>query len=101
MPADNHDRGPIDALRRLALLLNLWGRRRARRRARLNSFMDLSDRALADIGVRRTDVQGAMIGAVPLRRRPIDYVQFSEAAVCRLPERPKLAVVSNDLGAAA
>jgi uncharacterized protein YjiS (DUF1127 family) len=101
MPADNHDRGPIDALRRLALLLNAWRRRRARRRARLNSFMGLSDRALADIGVRRADVHGAMIGGMPLRRRPVDYVQFSDAAVCRLPERPRLAVVSNDLGAAA
>jgi uncharacterized protein YjiS (DUF1127 family) len=101
MPADNHDRGPIDALRRLALLLNAWRRRRARRRARLNSFMGLSDRALADIGVRRTDVQGAMIGVVPLQRRAAGHDEPCEAAICRLPRRPRLTVVTNDLGVAA
>jgi len=100
MPADNHDRGPIDALRRLALLLNAWRRHRARRRARLNSFMDLSDRALADIGVRRPDVVGAVVGAMPLDRHATTATSPG-AAICRLPRRPRLKVVANDHGAAA
>jgi uncharacterized protein YjiS (DUF1127 family) len=48
------DHGSISALRRLALALGVWRQdRAARRRAKAHSFMGLSDRALADIGVRR------------------------------------------------
>jgi uncharacterized protein YjiS (DUF1127 family) len=101
MPADgNH--GSIGALTRLARELSAWRQRRARRRrTHWRSFMDLSDRTLADIGLHRADVHAAMVGAMPLRRRSTDHDQPLEAAICRLPKRPSLPVVSNDLGAAA
>lgn len=61
MPA--HRSGPIDGLRRL---LGAWRQRRAaRRRAHLAEFVHLSDRMLADIGVRRADLHAAMSGLVP------------------------------------
>jgi uncharacterized protein YjiS (DUF1127 family) len=101
MPAINAVRGAIAPMARLARLLSAWRQRRARRLASLEGFIGLSDRVLADIGVRRADVHGAMIGGMQLRRSPIDHGQSSEAAVCRLPKRPRLKVVTNDLDAAA
>jgi hypothetical protein len=97
MPADNRSGGPIKAMKRL---FSAWRRRRAaRRRTPSNSFMSLSDLALADIGVRRADVHGAMLGVAPLRQSAIDHAP--EAAVRALPRRPRLTVVANDLDAAA
>ena len=97
MPADTVNRGPMKAIKRL---LNAWRQRRAaRRRTRSNSFMSLSDRALADIGVRRADVHGAMLGVAPLRQGALDHTL--EAAIHALPRRPRLKVVANDLDAAA
>ena len=48
-------------------MLGAWQRRRAaRRRAQLRGFMHMSDRMLADIGVRRADVHAAISGLVPV-----------------------------------
>ena len=97
----NH--GSMRALRRLARALGAWRQdRSARRRAKLHSFMDLSDRVLADIGVRRPDVVGAAVGAMPLRRAAAGAAAAPrDAQICGLPRRPTLTVVANDLDAAA
>ena len=96
MPAETSNRGLMKAMSRL---FGAWRQRRARRRIPSNSFMSLSDRALADIGVRRADVYGAMIGVAPLRQSGLDHVP--EAAIHELPRRPRLTIVANDLDAAA
>jgi uncharacterized protein YjiS (DUF1127 family) len=99
MPADKASSGPIKAMIRL---FSVWRQRRAaRRRAPFNSFMSLSDLALADIGVRRADVHGAMLGAAPLRQSATALEPAPDSAICQLPQRPRLTVVSNDLDAAA
>jgi uncharacterized protein YjiS (DUF1127 family) len=99
--------GAMAAMQRLLRALNRWRRRRAKRNGgRLQDFMALSDRTLADIGLRRADVHAALIGAIPLGRRPTvgdDEGGGSrcEAAVCRMPCRPRPATVANDLSDAA
>jgi uncharacterized protein YjiS (DUF1127 family) len=96
----NH--GSMSALKRLARALGAWRRdRAARRRARLHSFTGLSDRALADIGVRRADVVGALVGAMPLRGAPSAAEPPCDARICALPRRPALTLVADDLDAAA
>jgi uncharacterized protein YjiS (DUF1127 family) len=97
------DHGSMSVLRRLARALGAWRQdRAARRRAKAHSFMGLSDRALADIGVRRADVAGALVGALPLRRTAATAVATPRhAQICELSRRRPLAVVANDLGAAA
>jgi uncharacterized protein YjiS (DUF1127 family) len=48
-------------------LIAKWRQRRvARRGVRLHGFAQLSDRMLADIGVRRADVHAAMSGMMPV-----------------------------------
>ena len=67
MPANKQDRGLMAAMGRLLGLLDAWRRRRAaRRRAHLHDFIGMSDRTLADIGVRRADVHAAISGMVPV-----------------------------------
>jgi hypothetical protein len=52
-------------VRRLVRALRAGQQRRAARRsAKLHGFMALSDRALADIGVCRVDLQAAMSGMI-------------------------------------
>lgn len=101
MPADSGTHGAMAGMMRLVRMFSSWRRRRAtRRRAYLHGFMGLSDRALADIGVRRADVSGALIGAVPLGRAvaaPEESVP--DVALYELP-RPRL-VVANDFRTAA
>jgi uncharacterized protein YjiS (DUF1127 family) len=103
MPADNRDHGAMSMALRLLRLLTVWRQRRSeRRRARMHSFMGLSDRALADIGVRRADVYGALIGAMPLTQAAVTPDGApSDATIRRLPRRPPLKIVPNDLSAAA
>ena len=103
MPADNRNHGAMSAPLRLLRLLNAWRQRRSeRRRARMHSFMGMSDRALADIGVRRADVYGALIGAMPLTQAAVTPDGSPSGATIRqLPRRPTLRVVPNDLSAAA
>jgi uncharacterized protein YjiS (DUF1127 family) len=89
----------MSALRRLVASFRAW---RGRRVAARHSFMVLSDRMLADIGVRRADVVGAAAGAVPLARTaaPLEAAP-ADANVCRLRRRPALTVVPNEFSAAA
>ncbi|HEU0224365.1 MAG TPA: DUF1127 domain-containing protein [Steroidobacteraceae bacterium] len=101
MPADSS--GPIKALKRL---LGAWRQRRAaRRRAHVREFMHMSDRMLADIGVRRADVHAAMSGLVPARHiaRTTGGSSWT-AQVHRLRPRchqPPGGLAGTDLGAAA
>ena len=60
MPADSGHCGRINAMERLLSAWRQW--RAARRRARLHELVNMSDRMLADIGVRRADVHAAMSG---------------------------------------
>jgi uncharacterized protein YjiS (DUF1127 family) len=102
MPADNTNPGSKNAMMRLMRLLGAWRQRRAaRRRGGVHSFMNLSDRALADIGLRRADVHGALVGVMPLRRSATAVEPPPDAAIRHLPRRPTLTVVVNDLSAAA
>ena len=56
----------FDWMSALVRLLSAWRQwRTARRRARLHEFVHMSDRMLADIGVRRADVHAAMNGLMP------------------------------------
>jgi uncharacterized protein YjiS (DUF1127 family) len=55
------------AMTRLLRMVTSWRRRRAaRHRAQLHGFMHMSDRMLADVGVRRADVHAAISGLVPV-----------------------------------
>ena len=63
MPADSKRSDWMKALRRLLSAGRHW--RAPRRRAGLHDFMHMSDRMLADIGVRRADVHAAMSGLMP------------------------------------
>ena len=103
MPADSHSQGSMGAMRRLVQRICAWRERRAaRRRASLHSFMGLSDRTLADIGVCRAQVYGALIGAVPLEGNAAPAEELvCEAVVYELPRPPKLTVVTDDLSTAA
>jgi uncharacterized protein YjiS (DUF1127 family) len=86
MAADHCDRGPIFAMGRLMRAFGRWRRRRAmRRRASLDGLVGLSDRSLADIGLRRADLQAATMGVIPLGRRATDIA--AERSTCRDPGR--------------
>jgi uncharacterized protein YjiS (DUF1127 family) len=69
---------------RLMRAFGRWRRRRAlRRRASLDGLVGLSDRSLADIGLRRADLQAAMMGVMPLGPR----ATAAEDSTCRDPAR--------------
>jgi uncharacterized protein YjiS (DUF1127 family) len=66
MPANDQKHGLALAMTRL--LRGLTGRRRAgRSHAQLHGLVHMSDRMLADIGVRRADVHAAINGLVPVK----------------------------------
>jgi uncharacterized protein YjiS (DUF1127 family) len=95
----NGDDLSMSALMRLVASFRAWRRRRIAAR---HSFMVLSDRMLADIGVHRADVFGAAVGAVPLARTAAPLGEApADAKVCQLPRRRALTVVPNELSAAA
>jgi uncharacterized protein YjiS (DUF1127 family) len=72
----------MSAMGRLTRGLGAWRRRRAaRRRASLHGLMGLSDRALADIGLRRADVHAATMGVMPLGGRATDLA--AKGSICR------------------
>ncbi len=67
MPANEQRPGWMRAITPLLRIVARWRRRRAARRgARLHGFVQMSDRMLADIGVRRADVHAAMSGMMPV-----------------------------------
>jgi uncharacterized protein YjiS (DUF1127 family) len=95
-------RGLISTLRRLAGALRIRHRRWAgRRHAQLHSFIGLSDRALADIGLRRADVHAAMSGMMPVEH--IARAQGSPAWTADIHplRRPAEVIAANDPSAAA
>jgi uncharacterized protein YjiS (DUF1127 family) len=63
MPADTQRRNWINTMMRLLGAGRHW--RAARRRAHMHEFTHMSDRMLADIGVRRADIHAALSGLVP------------------------------------
>ena len=67
MPANGQKHGWMSPMTPLRRVVAKWRQRRAARRgARLHGFMHMSDRMLADIGVRRADVHAAMSGMMPV-----------------------------------
>jgi uncharacterized protein YjiS (DUF1127 family) len=69
MPANDQEHGPMTAMKRLLRTIERWRQRRAARpRARLHGFVHMSDRMLADIGVRRADVHAALSGMMPVEQ---------------------------------
>jgi uncharacterized protein YjiS (DUF1127 family) len=63
MPAHSKHRNWLSMITRLLGMGRC--RQSPRRRAGLHDFMHMSDRMLADIGVRRADVHAAMSGLMP------------------------------------
>jgi uncharacterized protein YjiS (DUF1127 family) len=102
MPANEQRHSWPSALAAPLRLIAKWRQRcAARRGARLHGFTHMSDRMLADIGVRRADVVGALVGAMPLRGAPGAAEPPCDARICALPRRPALTLVADDLDAAA
>ena len=105
MPANEHTRGPMATLTRLLRTIASWRQRRAaRRRVQIRGLMHMSDRTLADIGVRRADLNAALSGMVPVEQ--IARTRGSSpwtAQVHALPPRARRreASATGDLGAAA
>jgi uncharacterized protein YjiS (DUF1127 family) len=92
--------GAASLIRGLARLLA--GRRR-RRRARLQGWMTMDPRVLADIGVTRADLQAVLYAGVPIERLGARPASRSGRAVVAKPcRRPCLRlVVADDLDEAA
>ena len=106
MPANTQTHGPMSALTRLLRMVTSWRQRRAaRRRAQLRGFMHMSDRMLADIGVRRADVHAAISGLVPVEQiaRTRGGSPWTAQVQPLRPQTRRLceAVAANDLSAAA
>jgi uncharacterized protein YjiS (DUF1127 family) len=95
--------GLLSTLRRLLSAFHAGHQRWAgRRNAQLHGFIILSDRALADIGVRRADVHAAMSGIVPIEHigRTHGHGRWM-AQIHPLPRAPSAGLAANDLSAAA
>jgi uncharacterized protein YjiS (DUF1127 family) len=97
------DHGSGSPLARLMRALRTWSESRARRRnTQLYGFMILTDRALADIGVRRADVHAVMSGMMP-----VEHIARTHggdpwtAQVQPLRRPPAETLAANDLSAAA
>jgi uncharacterized protein YjiS (DUF1127 family) len=79
-----------------------WRQRRAAQRcARLHGFTHMSDRMLADIGVRRADVHAAMNGMMPVEHIARTQGGRPWTAEIRPLRRPAEVIAANDLSAAA
>jgi uncharacterized protein YjiS (DUF1127 family) len=103
MPANKSSYGWINAIMRLLGGWRHW--RAARRRAHLHDFMHMSDRMLADIGVRRADVHAALSGLVPAQRIARTHGGAPWTApvhkLCPQSRQPGEALAATDLSAAA
>ena len=67
MPANDQELGLMTAMAGLLRMVTGWRRRRAARHdVQLRGLMHMSDRMLADIGVRRSDVHAAISGLMPV-----------------------------------
>ena len=106
MPANDQKHGLQTALTRLLRTVTGWRRRRAaRRHAQLHGLMHMSDRMLADIGVRRADVHAAINGLMPVEhiartRGGSPWTAQIHALRAQARERSE-ANAADDLGAAA
>jgi len=106
MPANDQKYGPMTAMARLRCMVADWRQRRAaRRRMQLHGFTHMSDRMLADIGVRRADVHAAISGMVPVEHIArthggSPWTAQIHALRPQARERPE-ASAANDLDAAA
>ena len=101
MPADSG--GRINPIERWLSAWRQW--RAARRRARLREFVHMSDRMLADIGVRRADVHAVISGLVPAEhlartRGGAPWTAQVHQLRPRCQQRPA-AMTGTDFGAAA
>ena len=103
MPANDQRHGWMRALAPLLGIVAKWRQRGAARRgARLHGFMQMSDRMLADIGVRRADVHAAMSGMMPVEHMARTRGGRAwTAQVHPLRRAPSEALAANDLSAAA
>lgn len=106
MPVTMQEHGATAAARRLLRMVADWRQRRAvRRRAQLHTFIGLSDRMLADIGVRRADVHAAVAGVVPAQHlgRTHGGTPWSAPVhrLCPKGRQPSEALAATDLSAAA
>jgi hypothetical protein len=85
-------------------LARLLAQRRRRRRPRLQGWMTMDPRLLADIGVTHADVQAALYAGVPIERLAADPARAAGCEVvpklCRRAPRLRL-VVADDLDRAA
>jgi uncharacterized protein YjiS (DUF1127 family) len=79
--------------------------RAARRRAPMHEFMHMSDRMLADIGVRRADIHAALSGLVPAQHiaRTSGGTPWTASVHTLRPQcrEPSDAMCGRDLSAAA
>jgi uncharacterized protein YjiS (DUF1127 family) len=92
----------MDAMAPLLRIIVQWRQRRAARRgARLHGFMHMSDRMLADIGVRRADVHAAMSGMMPVEHIARTQGGRPWTAEIHPLRRPAEVIAANDLSAAA
>lgn len=95
----------MGALMRLVRIVASWRPRRAARRGGLHGLMHMSDRMLADIGVRRADVHAAISGMMPVEHIARTHgglpwtaqVHALHPRTCRLSDADRL----RDLSAAA
>jgi uncharacterized protein YjiS (DUF1127 family) len=103
MPANEQRHSWPSALAAPLRLIAKWRQRcAARRGARLHGFTHMSDRMLADIGVRRADVHAAISGMMPvehLARTRGGRPWTAEIHPLRRP--PCEALAADDLSAAA
>jgi uncharacterized protein YjiS (DUF1127 family) len=97
------DPGSLGLLTRMARALRAWSRdRTVRRGASFHGFTALSDRALADIGVRRADMHAAMTGMLPVEHIARTHASSPwTAQVHALQRAPSEALAPDDLSAAA
>jgi len=108
-PQRGLDRGRQLRAEAMAALLTRIGRavgaavrERLQRRADHFALMHMSDRMLADIGLRRLDVRGVVYGVLPIEQvtaQPAAMPKSADVAV--LPPRPAAVEADRELDAAA
>jgi uncharacterized protein YjiS (DUF1127 family) len=102
MPADSK-RKWMSVITRLLGAGRSW--RATRRRTDLHAFMHMSDRMLADIGVRRADIHAALSGLVPAQHiaRTSGGTPWTASVHTLRPQcrEPSDALCGRDLSAAA
>jgi uncharacterized protein YjiS (DUF1127 family) len=102
MPANDQRHPWMSAMTPLLRSIAKWRQHRAERRGtRLHGFMHMSDRMLADIGVRRADVHAALSGIIPVEHIARTRGGRPWTAEIRPLRPPAEVIAANDLSAAA